>query len=190
MVTVSIQPFAPKRIFLLVAAIVCLASAACFADPLYMNVRSTPYDRQMTRIAPVLLSDQTANDGLSLSLVNDWMQELRGIPYGFSQEWKTPEEVGNGAPADCKGKAVALYHLMRSHGAADLRLVIGKRTLASQTTHAWLTWEKDGTSYVLDPTINWMAYRAEVTDGMYLPFYAYDGGRKYQAVPALLFAKI
>jgi hypothetical protein len=40
MVTISIQPFAAKKIFLLVAAIICLSSAACFADPVFMNVRS------------------------------------------------------------------------------------------------------------------------------------------------------
>ncbi len=39
MVTVSLQPFHARKIFLLVAALVFLISAACFADPVYMQSR-------------------------------------------------------------------------------------------------------------------------------------------------------
>lgn len=191
MVTVSLQPLAFRKVFLLIAAIVCLSSAAAFADPLFMNVRSTPYDRQMARIQPVLVSDHgTDGTTVSVALVNHWMQDLRSIPYGFSQEWRTPEEVATGAPADCKGKAVALYHRMQSHGAANVRLVIGKRTLASRSTHAWLEWQTANGTYVLDPTINWMACRTDqLGNGSYIPLYAYEGSRKYQAASAMLLAK-
>ena len=88
------------------------------------------------------------------------LQELREIPYGFSPEWKTPEEVQTAPMADCKGKAVALYKRMHEHGARNVRLVIGRRTPISKKTHAWLEWNTDGATYVLDPTINWTAYRA------------------------------
>lgn len=92
--------------------------------------------------------------------------------------------------ADCKGKAVALYELMQSHGAEHLRLVIGKRTTASHRTHAWVEWNTSAGTYILDPTINWAAYLADqLGDGAYIPLYAYTGQRKYRAAAVPLYAK-
>lgn len=191
MITVSLQPYAFKKIVFLVIAILCLSSAACFADSLFMAVHSTPYDRQMSRIQPVLISKTNAPGQVSLSVVNHWMEDLRSIPYGFSQEWKTPAETEAGAPADCKAKAVALYERLQSHGASNVRLVIGKRTSASRSTHAWVEWQNENGSYVLDPTINWMACRAaDVSHDAYQPLYAYAGAQKFRAAAAsTLFAK-
>ena len=56
MVLISIQPFAFKKIFLLVVALLCLSSAICFADSLFMSLHSNPYGRQLNRIQPVSLS--------------------------------------------------------------------------------------------------------------------------------------
>jgi hypothetical protein len=191
MVLIGIRPFNAKKIFLLVAGLICLTSASCFADSVFLNVPSTPYDRQMTRIQPVLFSKTSApKQNLSLALVNHWIQDLRGIPYGFTPEWKTPAEVETAPVADCKGKAVALYQKMHSYGAQNVRLVIGKRARTSRKTHAWLEWNTETGTYVLDPTINWTAYRAdEVGNGAYLPLYAYAGARKYRAATVTLLAK-
>jgi predicted transglutaminase-like cysteine proteinase len=191
MVFICIQPFNARKIFLLVAGLICLTSASCFADSVFLNVPSTPYDRQMARIQPVLFSKTSASkQNLSLALVNHWIQDLRGIPYGFTPEWKTPAEVETAPVADCKGKAVALYQKMHSYGAQNVRLVIGKRARTSRKTHAWLEWNTETGTYVLDPTINWTAYRAdEVGNGAYLPLYAYAGARKYRAATVTLLAK-
>jgi hypothetical protein len=193
MILISIHPFNPRKILALVATIICLSSVSGFAQSLFLSVPSTPYDRQMSRIQPILFSKVAtqANSNLSLAVVNQWIQGLRGIPYGFSAEWKTPEEVENGAAADCKGKAVALYQKMHANGAHNIRLVIGKRSWLSQKTHAWIEWTMDGASYVLDPTINWSACRAEkLGNHAYIPLYAYAGARKYRAASAgTLFAK-
>jgi hypothetical protein len=56
MVLISIQPFAFKKIFLLVAVLLCLSSAICFADSLFMSLHSVPYGRQFNRIQPIPLS--------------------------------------------------------------------------------------------------------------------------------------
>jgi len=118
------------------------------------------------------------------------MEELRLIPYGFSEIWKTPEEVETSPIADCKGKAVALYERMKSRGASSVRLVIGKRTFASRSTHAWLEWTTANGTYVLDPTINWMAYKADqIGSGAYIPFYAYSGRQKYRVASSTLVAR-
>lgn len=190
MILVSIQPFAPKKIFALAAAVICLSTASCFASALLLPVDSTPYDRQMNRIRPVLLA-KGANSGhdLPLAVVNQWMGDLRDIPYAYHMEWKTPSEVGSGAPADCKGKAVALYERMQSSGAKNVRLVIGKRAPTSRMTHAWLVWETARGTYVLDPTFHWAACRAEDVDaGSYVPLYVYAGSRKYRSATAPLYA--
>ncbi|MEY2545752.1 MAG: hypothetical protein QOG48_869 [Verrucomicrobiota bacterium] len=190
MVLISIQPFAVKKIFLYVLALVCLSSAACFAQSSLLLVAATPYDHQMTRIQPVLTSKIASSKNVSLDVVNRWMADLRAIPYGFTPQWKTPAEVQVGPVADCKGKAVALYQKMQAAGAQGVKLVIGKRTSLSRKTHAWLEWNTGAGNYVLDPTINWNAYRAEqVGNGNYVPLYAYSGARKYRAAASGLYAQ-
>ena len=103
---------------------------------------------------------------------------------------ENPSEVEIARVADCKGKAVALYERMQASGATNVRLVIGKRTSASHRTHTWLVWETSNGSYVLDPTINWMACREEQASNHYIPLYAYAGNRKYRATTATLLVKL
>jgi hypothetical protein len=183
MVTISIRPYTLPKIGLVGLTLFCLSCLSAFAQSNYITVNSTPYDRQMIRIRPVLTFNSGKKDqDLSLALVNNWIGNLRAIPYGFSTEWKTPEEVERGAYADCKGKAVALYNTMHARGADHVRLVIGKRLATSRKTHAWLEWTTASGTYILDPTILWSACRAErAGHSSYIPLYAYDGGKKYRA---------
>jgi predicted transglutaminase-like cysteine proteinase len=187
MILISIQPFDPRKILGLIAVLICLSSVSCFAQSLFLSVASTPYDRQMTRIQPVLFSKSSAStQNISIGLVNQWIQDLRGIPYGFSPQWKTPAEVQSSPAADCKGKAVALYERMRARGAYNVRLVIGRRSWNSRKTHAWLEWGTESGTYVLDPTINWAACRAEkLGSHSYIPLYAYSGAKKYRAAATM-----
>jgi predicted transglutaminase-like cysteine proteinase len=192
MILISIRPFDVKKIAGLVAAMICLSTVSGFAQSLLLSVPSTPYDHQMARIQPVLFSKPAAhNSNVSLTVVNQWIQDLRGIPYGFSSEWKLPSEVEHASTADCKGKAVALYERMHENGATNVRLVIGKRSWTRRKTHAWLEWTTENGTYVLDPTINWAACRTEkVGNRAYIPFYAYAGTKKYRsAYSTSLFAK-
>jgi hypothetical protein len=95
MITVAIQPFALKKVFLLIAAIICLTSAACLADPLFMNARSTS------------------------------MSERRNVDCGFSQQSKTSDELESSTPSGCGPEASALYNLIDVQGAANVRLASG-----------------------------------------------------------------
>lgn len=191
MILISVNPFALKRFFLFLLAAIGFSCVSCFGESILLRVNNTPYDKQMSRIRPFLAGEsRRAKNDLSLGIVNYWMGDLRSIPYGFTKEWKTPAETQSGAPADCKAKAVALYQRMQSHGATNMRLVIGKRAATSRSTHAWLEWDTESGTYVLDPTINWRAYRgADVGRRSYLPFYAYEGTRKFRVVPATLVAQ-
>ncbi|HEY3662847.1 MAG TPA: hypothetical protein VGL24_06805 [Chthoniobacterales bacterium] len=191
MIFVSVNPFALKRFFLFLLAAIGFSCVSCFGQSMLLSVKNTPYDKQMTRIRPILAEESRhATSNLSLGIVNYWIGDLRSIPYGFTKEWKTPAETQSGAPADCKAKAVALYERMQSHGAKNVRLVIGKRAATSRCTHAWLEWDIASGTYVLDPTINWRAYQGrDVGHRSYIPFYAYEGTRKFRAASTTLVAQ-
>lgn len=191
MITISIRPYTLRKISLVGLTLFCLSCLSAFGQLSYVTVNSTPYDRQMTRIRPILAAAASTQQNLSFALVNHWIWNLRSIPYGFSVDWKTPQEVQASAFADCKGKAVALYNAMHSRGADNVRLVIGKRLWNSRKTHAWLEWTTVAGTYILDPTINWTAFRAERTGhSSYIPLYAYSGGKKFRAEnSAQLFAE-
>jgi len=136
MVPIGLCPFSRKRVIgFLAFAFLVLSVVGCFANPILLSVKNTPYDRQMARIQSVLVSvpAQSTNPELPLRLINRWIGDLRNIPYGFSMQWKTPAEVAREPVADCKGKAVALYQQMAQHGARRLRLVIGKRAPTSRS---------------------------------------------------------
>lgn len=195
MVPIGLCPFSRKRVIGFVAfAFLVLSVVGCFANPILLSVKTTPYDRQMARIQPILVSTpaQGANQELPLPLINRWIGELRNIPYEFSMEWKTPAEVAREPVADCKGKAVALYQQMARHGARGLRLVIGRRAPTSRSTHTWVQWTTASATYILDPTINWTARTLdEVADNSYVPYYAYAGHQKYRAPTAsALYARL
>lgn len=176
-----------KRTFLLTAALLSIAASSSFADALLFTVNATPYDNQMARIWQVLTVPSRTSNHVSLNVVNQWMGDLRSIPYGFTAMWKTPIETQSGAPADCKAKAVALYEKMQANGATNVRLVIGKRTSSSRQTHAWLAWDTQGGSYVLDPTFNWTACTAvQAGKRNYQPLYAYAGKKKFRAASTLV----
>ena len=173
--------------FLLSTVLLALCSTTSFADALLFAVPSTPYDSQMARIRPVLATAGHEGNDVSLATVNQWMGQLRAIPYGYATFWKTPAETESGAPADCKAKAVALYEKMRSHGATNVRLVIGKRTSFSAKTHAWLAWDTQNGSYLLDPTFFYEARTAaKVGKRNYQPLYAYAGSKKFRAASSLV----
>jgi hypothetical protein len=170
-----------KKSLLLASLLLTVAASSSFADALLFTVGSTPYDHQMERIRPVLTAPASKGQ-VSIALVNQWMSDLRSIPYGFTTVWKTPAEAESGAPADCKAKAVALYKKMRDNGATNVRLVIGKRTSSSRQTHAWLAWDNGNGSYMLDPTFNWAACTSsQVGKNNYQPLYAYAGSKKFRA---------
>jgi len=176
--------FARKFLFL---AILFGSTSFINAQPAFFQVASTPYDRQMERIAPTLTAPATYSDGaLSFALVNEWMIELRAMPYLYSHEWRTPWEVEITRAGDCKGKALLLYDRMQLNGATNLRFVIGKRRTTDSLTHAWLEWDTRFGTVLLDPTFNWTATMKTPSTQTYVAFYGYDGTRKYRAANLLL----
>jgi hypothetical protein len=176
----------PSRLLgcvLLLAACCGLNVTSCFAQSNFLAVASTPYDRQMASISPTLDAPTGPLAGpTSLDTINEWIASLRAIPYKYSLEWKTPTQVNSDVVADCKGKAILLYAILRARGATHVRLVIGKHHSADLRTHAWLEWDTTRGTFLLDPTFNRSVERVEEHDpAMYIPHYAFNGSRKYRA---------
>lgn len=178
-------PSSIRRLGLVPLLAACLAAntASCFAQPIFFTVASTPYDRQMSPISPVLNSPAgPPARRTSLTTLNQWMTILRAIPYRYSYQWKTPAQVNSDVAADCKGKAILLYAILRANGATHVRFVIGKHRAADLRTHSWLEWETTRGTYLLDPTFNKAVEQVGEHDPTtYIPYYAYNGSRKYRA---------
>ncbi len=123
-----------------------------------------------------------------MSTVTPVVTDLRDIPSGYALLLENAEPTTVlGDPADCKAKSVALCaQHMKAAGATNVRLVIGRRTPTSKMTHAWLAWETEGGTFVLDPTFNYTATKSEkVGSRNYQPLYAYAGAKKFRAGSAL-----
>jgi predicted transglutaminase-like cysteine proteinase len=162
-------------------------TSAGLAQSTFLEVYATPYDRQMSRVQPTLAAPSGYTvEGISFALVNEWMIELRAMPYRYSREWRTPSEVEGARAADCKGKALALYDRLQLNGAANVRFVIGKRRASDSQTHAWLEWKMGTGILLLDPTFNWTATIKMSDPRSYIAFYGYAGAHKYQAANSLL----
>jgi predicted transglutaminase-like cysteine proteinase len=165
-------------------------SISASARPLLLPVSSTPYDRQLERVQPILTSISYQPLGfVSLNVVNRWTQWLHGVRYRYTAEWKTLAEVHADRSADCKAKALALYQVMQALGASNVRLVIGKYWLGSAATHAWLEWKTFDGTYILDPTFQRAATRETQNGYSYIPLYAYEGDQKFQAFDTTLFTQ-
>jgi len=173
----------PLGLVLLLTACLGLGAASALAQPLFFPVASTPYDRQMSSISPVLNSPAGPSARqTSLATLNQWIASLRAIPYRYSTQWKTPAQVDSDIAADCKGKALLLYAILRANGATHVRFVIGKHHVADLRTHAWLEWDTTHGTLLLDPTFNSSVERVEEHDpATYVPHFAYNGSRKYRA---------
>lgn len=180
---VSLSPFRLLGFVSVLAASLGAIATPCSAQSSFLTVASTPYDRQMSPISPVLNSPAGHLAGrTSLTTLNQWMTSLRAIRYRYSPQWKTPAQVKSDVVADCKGKAILLYATLRANGATHVRFVIGKHHAADSRTHAWLEWDTTSGTYLLDPTFNRAVERVEEHDpAMYIPHYAYNGPRKYRA---------
>ena len=184
MVLRSLSSFRLKKFLSTIAACVCLVSVSGFAQTMFRTVDCTPYDQQMTCVSSVLNAGTGPRlSRTSLVALNHWMSRLHALPYRYSKRWKTPEEVQSAKMGDCKGKAVALYEKLRANGARHVRLVIGQHRAHDLRTHAWVEWETRQGTFLLDPTFNWAAAKTEQQDQFtYIPFYAYESGRKYRAL--------
>ena len=53
MILISIQPFAPKKLFALAATVACLSTASCFADAMYLSGKTQSLEKTTPRVQAV-----------------------------------------------------------------------------------------------------------------------------------------
>ncbi|MEP6603642.1 MAG: hypothetical protein ABJB69_06830 [Spartobacteria bacterium] len=190
MILISLRPLRFKKFLASLTPGFGPLALCAFAQPVFLPVQSTPYDRQMTRVRSVLATPPAAHSHvIPMLVVNQWMTKLRGLPYHYSLRWKTPAEINAARAGDCKGKAFTLYQKMHAIGAHNLRFVIGKHRAGDVQTHAWLEWETVKGTYLLNLTFNYTAATETPDNSNYIPLYAYDGARKYCAVESTFAAQ-
>ena len=105
----------PTRIgkfFPLFLVLITVTAAGAFAEPIWMDVDSTPYDRQMARVRPVLASVAGETpETVQLAIVAQWMSRIRRLHYRYSREWQTPSEVMSSKTM--KEKSILTHSKMR-----------------------------------------------------------------------------
>lgn len=167
-------PRSMKAILSLLLLVLPLAAQA--ATDLGRPTGETPYDDFMQPVQAVL--QQTggqASPGRA--------RELMKVAYGFRYEHKTPYLPQ--APAvteqrragDCKDKALWLCAQLRD---SSVRFVIGKTRGNARLNHAWLTWQSEGTTWILDPTNKPEPLAAEaIGTGEYIALYSFSRRGKF-----------
>ena len=73
MILISIQPFAPKKLFALAATIACLSTASCFADAMYLSAKSEGSARPVRQTRAVQTTQARADVSV---MVSDWDTDL------------------------------------------------------------------------------------------------------------------
>jgi hypothetical protein len=92
MVLISLHPFAFKKILLLVATIVCVSSAICFGDPLFMTLHSKGQDQQLNRVQAMSIPTPTHPPGQVVYRSDGGYAENSGrilsSPFSVAREWE------------------------------------------------------------------------------------------------------
>ena len=138
------------------------------AADLYLGTPSerTPYDGKYEKVRKYL---------------HEAFTTIRYVPEPDGQDyWQLPQETESLGTGDCEDFAIWLYAKLRHDGTDNLRMCIGKHTQASSTMHAWLLWFNRGQVYILDPSVTGdMLNARSVSARMYIPYYSYDGEKKW-----------
>jgi hypothetical protein len=91
MLLISIQPFAVRKIFVLVAALLGISSAACFGDPLFMSLHPTRLDKPMARAfhatLPTTAPTFAVKDPLFQNRQNDGVVTEDTAPTSFQMDY-------------------------------------------------------------------------------------------------------
>lgn len=140
---------------------------------------STPYD---SNLGP--MRQTYARLGSGSPSVSDVRAQLR-TAYRFRYYYDPAQPYKPQLPAvteskqqgDCKAKSLWLASKM---GTRNARYVIGKATLSSRISHAWLLWSSDGGWIILDPTNTSDIIQADRVVGKKLvPRFSYSGSSTY-----------
>jgi len=140
----------------------------------------TPYDNYLGPVYKVF--QQLANGQPDPAAVEQLVREGRAFRYYFNKDQpympQAPEVTDATKTGDCKAKSLWLAYKMNSR---KVRFVIGKLTLGSPKSHAWLVWESPQGWLVLDATnYSKPLVPDRISPSELVPTYSYSpGGGKY-----------
>ncbi len=146
----------------------------------------SPYEAYMRPVKQVLGSLETRKAGLDE--VKKLMKQGRAFRYSFTEPYVAalPEVTARTRSGDCKAKSLWLCDQLDDRSA---RFVIGKATLRSKISHAWVMWNDGKQWWILDPTNTSRPIPADsVSKDEYIPFYSYDGRGCYRHAGLQYFA--
>ena len=94
MTLVSIQPFAPKKLFALGATIACLSTASCFADAMYLSTR-TDTSARTTRETPTAMRTRLnpAKPQTSFAANTNWSAQISELTFGYQAGFQAADAV-------------------------------------------------------------------------------------------------
>ena len=167
-----------RSVIVVSAAIVALASiTSCRSTrqvgDLYNGTpsRRTPYDGKYEKVRKYLKDIYTSIR---------YVPEPEGVDY-----WQLPEETVALGSGDCEDMAILLYVRLKQEGVTPLRLCIGKHSTSAALMHAWVLWSDGDRQYILDPSVSdTPLLTTRVPRDHYIPYYSYDGDRKWTHRPA------
>ena len=111
----------------------------------------TPYDAYLDPLYRVF--HQLSSSQPDVGTVEQLVREGRGFRYYFNKDQpyvpQSPEVTEATKTGDCKAKSLWLAAKMNSR---SIRFVIGKLSLGSPKSHAWLVWESPQGWLILDAT--------------------------------------
>lgn len=162
---------------------ICLSATG--ASGALVQLKSTPYDRQLAPVRHVL--DHAGGDTkkiLDVETLNRKLGKIYWFTYRSQKAWTSPEEVLETRIADCKGRAIVLHHQLNQSGTGRHYLVIGQLNRNSGETHTWIVYQSSDREYILDPTFHSRAIPMEkVRDHRYVPQFIFASGNKFGYVP-------
>jgi len=111
----------------------------------------TPYDNYLGPVYKVF--QQLADGQPDASVVEQLVRQDRAFRYYFNKDQpyipQAPEVTDATKTGDCKAKSLWLAYKMNCR---RIRFVIGKLSLGSPKSHAWLVWDSPQGWLVLDAT--------------------------------------
>lgn len=136
-----------------------------------IRVAATPYEKylEVVRVTLSRLPAVRARFGRAAELVQTGYR----IRYQRTRLYqpRAADEVERTGYGDCKDKA---HWLADRLGDDSVRFVIGRSYPHSSSNHAWVEWDANGTTWILDPTLHSAPRdRRLVPSGRFIPLWSY-----------------
>ncbi len=142
----------------------------------------TPFDLKLMAAGFYKITD--LSDHRPTQTLNQIFAKTMRLKYkkdAASDDWKNPDITEKTGSGDCEDMALWLYRELKSSGYRRVRVMVGKFEAAETAYHTWVIVPGfKGDDLILDPALqNRIWKRSDLHRDLYVPFYSFDGRRKY-----------